>query len=85
MLEHIHNVVLNTIPRAMVKIQFFSISCDKITSINNQMWANVHVYVVQDWHIFILFFLCVHVYVVQDWHIFILFFLCVHVYVVQDW
>ncbi len=35
MLEHMHNVVLNATPLAMVEVQFFSISCDEITSINN--------------------------------------------------
>jgi hypothetical protein len=35
MFEHMRNVVLNATPRAMVEVQFFSISCDKITSINN--------------------------------------------------
>ncbi len=44
-----HNVVLNATPRAMVEIQFFSICCEEITSINNQTWASAHVYVVQDW------------------------------------
>jgi hypothetical protein len=34
-----HDVVLNATPQAVVEVQFFSISCDETTSINNQTWA----------------------------------------------
>jgi hypothetical protein len=34
----------------VVKANFLSISCDEVTSINNQMWEGVHVYGVQEWH-----------------------------------
>jgi hypothetical protein len=49
MVEHMDNVVLDAIRQAMVEVKFLSISCDEITSIDNQTWASVHVYILKDW------------------------------------
>jgi hypothetical protein len=48
MASHMHNVVLDATWRIVVKVKFLLISCDEVTSINNQMWEVVHVYGVQD-------------------------------------
>jgi hypothetical protein len=47
--EHMHNVMLDTMQWPMAKVNFLSISCEEITNIDNQTWASVHVYVVQEW------------------------------------
>ncbi len=49
MAKHVHNVMLDTMWWPMAKVKFLSISCEEITNIDNQTWASVHVYVVQEW------------------------------------
>ncbi len=58
MAGHMHNVVLDATWWIVVKVKFLLISCDEVTSINNQMWEVVHVYGVQNWRkVLILLFL----------------------------
>jgi hypothetical protein len=49
MAEAIHNVVLQTTKIVMQKSPFISMSCDEVTTINNQSWLSVHVYVIKEW------------------------------------
>ncbi len=39
----------------MIEVKFLSISCDEVRNIDNQMWASVHVYVVKDWCMILIF------------------------------
>jgi hypothetical protein len=28
---------------------YFSITCDEVTTLDNQSWINIHIYTIQDW------------------------------------
>jgi hypothetical protein len=49
MWEHIHYQVLKALKVAIAKVSFLLISCDDMTSINNQQWLSVHVYALDNW------------------------------------
>jgi hypothetical protein len=49
MVETMHNVVLRTTKIVMQKSPFIYVSCDEVTTINNQSWLSVHVYVIKEW------------------------------------
>ena len=34
---------------------YFSISCDEVTTLDNQYWISIHVYTIQDWRIMPMF------------------------------
>ncbi len=46
--EAMHNIVLWAIIVVVQKITYISMSCDKVTTINNQSWLSVHVYVMEN-------------------------------------
>jgi hypothetical protein len=48
MVEHLHHVVLNATKVLMIFSNYVNPSCDEITTLDNQSWANVHVYMVQN-------------------------------------
>jgi hypothetical protein len=54
--EHIHYQVLKALKVVIIGVSFFSINCNEVTSINNQQWLLVHVYVLDNW-VRTLFFL----------------------------
>jgi hypothetical protein len=42
----------------IVNLKYLALSCDEVTTIDNQLWILIHFYVVQDWcHLPILIFL----------------------------
>jgi hypothetical protein len=47
--EAMHNVVLWATKVIMQKSLFISMSCDEVTTIDNQSWLFVHVYVTNEW------------------------------------
>jgi hypothetical protein len=49
MWEHIHYQVLKALKATIVGVSFLLISCDDMTSINNQQWLSVHVNVLDNW------------------------------------
>jgi hypothetical protein len=40
---------LKALKVAIAGVSFLSINCDEVTSINNQQWLLVHVYVLDNW------------------------------------
>jgi hypothetical protein len=55
MVEHIDNEVKKAIKTTIQNAKFVSLTCNKVTSMDNASWTNVHGYIVQDWcHIFLL-------------------------------
>ncbi len=49
MVEVMHNVVLWATQVDVQKSPFIFVSCDVVTTINNQSWLFVHVYVTKEW------------------------------------
>jgi hypothetical protein len=49
MVEVMHNVVLRATKVVVQKSPFISISCDEVTTIKNQSWLSIHVYVIKEW------------------------------------
>ncbi len=49
MVEVMHNVVLWATKVDVQKSPFISVSYDEVTTINNQSWLFVHVYVIEEW------------------------------------
>jgi hypothetical protein len=47
--EHIHYQVLKALKVAIIGPSCLSINCNEVTSINNQQWLLVHVYVFDNW------------------------------------
>jgi hypothetical protein len=48
MVEHLHHVVLDATKMLMNSSNYVNLSCDEVTTLDNQSWANIHVYMVQD-------------------------------------
>jgi hypothetical protein len=44
MVEAMHNILFQTIKIVVQKATYILVSCDKVTTIDNQNWLNVHVY-----------------------------------------
>jgi hypothetical protein len=50
MARHLHHhVVLNATKVVVNASNYVNLNHDEIKTLNNQSWANVHAYVVQDW------------------------------------
>ena len=47
--ECLHAVVQNRVKFALQECQFFSLTCDEVTTVDCQTWISVHVYVVKDY------------------------------------
>jgi hypothetical protein len=47
--EHNHYQVLKALKVAIIRTSFLSINCSEVTSMNNQQWLLVHVYVLDNW------------------------------------
>ena len=47
--ECLHVVVQNRVKLALQECQFFSLTCDEVTTVDCQTWISVHVYVVKDY------------------------------------
>jgi hypothetical protein len=45
MVENMHCIVIKPTKVTMQKVRYIAISCDEVTTIDNQSWCNVHVYV----------------------------------------
>jgi hypothetical protein len=48
MVEVMHNVILRTTKVVVQKSPLISMNCDEVTTINNQSWLSVHVYVIKE-------------------------------------
>ncbi len=49
MARAMHNVVLKQMKMVLQQNKFISISCDEITTLDNQSWILMHAYVVEKW------------------------------------
>jgi len=49
MVEVMHNVVLWATKVDVQKFPFIFVNCDEVTTIDNQSWLFVHVYVIEKW------------------------------------
>jgi len=49
MVRAMHHVVLKQMKVVLQQTKFISISCDEVTTLDNQSWIFVHVYVVENW------------------------------------
>jgi hypothetical protein len=49
MAKALHEFVPWTTCLTMQKAWFIFVSCDKVTTIDNQSWISIHVYVVEGW------------------------------------
>ena len=57
MAESLFNVVQARTKEVVGTTPYFSITCDEVTTLDNQSWFNIHVYTIQDWEI-VLMLLC---------------------------
>jgi len=44
-----HNIVLQAIKECVQKNKIISLNCDEVTTIDNQSWLSMHVYVTNLW------------------------------------
>jgi hypothetical protein len=49
MATNMHEVVMNKIRNLVQSVQFISLSCDEVTTCDQQSWVLIHAYVVQGW------------------------------------
>ena len=56
MVESLFNVMQARTKEVVSAIFYFSITCDEVTTLDNQSWISIHVYTIQDWEI--VLFLC---------------------------
>jgi len=49
MVEAMHNIVLQAIKECVQKIEFISLNCDEVTTIDNQSWLSMHVHATDLW------------------------------------
>jgi hypothetical protein len=49
MVRAMHHVVLKQMKVVLQQTKFISISCDEVTTLDNQSWIFVHAYVVENW------------------------------------
>jgi hypothetical protein len=55
MATYMHEVVVNKIRNLVQSVQFISLSCDEVTTCDQQSWVLIHAYVVGGWQrIFLL-------------------------------
>jgi hypothetical protein len=55
MAESLFNIVLARTKEVVSKTHYFSITCDDVTTLDNQYWISIHVYTIQDWEIVPMF------------------------------
>jgi hypothetical protein len=48
MVKNMHHIAIEFSKVVGQKVSYLSISCDEVSTIHNQFWCNVHVYVVDD-------------------------------------
>jgi hypothetical protein len=61
MAECLHKHVFNKMWKDVASSKYLTLSCDEVTTIDNQSWISIHCYVVQDWcrlHVLIFFKAC---------------------------
>lgn len=49
MAESQYNVVQKQTRRVVTSARYFSLSCDEVTTVDNQSWISIHAYVLVDW------------------------------------
>ena len=49
MAESLFNVVQERTKEVVSTAPYFSITCDEITTLDNQSWISIEVYTIQDW------------------------------------
>jgi hypothetical protein len=49
MVEAMHDFVLTSTKVIMQTINYFFVSANEVTTLDNWQWINVHVYVMKDW------------------------------------
>jgi hypothetical protein len=49
MVKVMHNVVLWATKVDVQKSPFIFVSCDEVTTIDDQSWLSIHVYVIEEW------------------------------------
>ncbi len=49
MVEAMHNIILRATQNVMQKSLFIFVNCDEVTTIDNQSWLFIHVYVTEEW------------------------------------
>jgi hypothetical protein len=49
MAESLYNVVQKQTRRVVCGARYFSLSCDEVTTVDNQSWISIHAYVLVDW------------------------------------
>jgi hypothetical protein len=49
MAESLYNVVQKQTRRVVCGTRYFSLSCDEVTTVDNQSWISIHAYVLVDW------------------------------------
>jgi len=54
MATYMHEVVVNKIRNLVQSVQFISLSCDEVTTCEQQSWVLIHAYVVGGWQIILL-------------------------------
>jgi len=57
MVQHMHGIILEVTQFAIGATQYVSFICDEASTIENQSWLLIHVYMVQNW-LKLLIFLC---------------------------
>ncbi len=49
MAQHMHGIILEATQFAIGATQYLSLICDEVSTIDNQSWLSIRVYVVQNW------------------------------------
>jgi hypothetical protein len=49
MTESLFNVVQARTKEIVSTASYFSITCDEVTTLDNQSWISTHIYTIQDW------------------------------------
>ena len=49
MAESLFNVVQARTKEIVSAVSYFSVTCDEVTTLDNQSWISIHVYTIQDW------------------------------------
>jgi hypothetical protein len=58
MATYMHEVVVNKTKNLVQSVQFISLSCDEITTCDQQSWVAIHAYVVEGWQKILLLHHC---------------------------
>jgi hypothetical protein len=58
MVKCLHKQVIKKMKKVVASLKYLALSCDEVTTIDNQSWISIHYDVIQDWcHLPILIFL----------------------------